>query len=124
MNFDFASVEKGRYGARGFPEDVLRVTKKGLAISANLATKLLAGKYTTENGSERTYIKLAVDVRNQAIQVQGTTDVGEGFSFAIEESGRLWGVLPKTFIRHGLPTGDYKVVEGQSGPGVIAKLVV
>lgn len=125
MNFDFSTIEKGslRGGYAPFPEDVIRVTRKGLIVAPSLATKLQTpGKYETENGDSRTYIKIGIDQRNQAMALQGSATPDDAFSFHIEDNGRLWCTSPVGFRRAGLPTGDYKAVEGYTGPGVAAQL--
>lgn len=109
-NFDFTKVTKGKnsYVGENFPSGTARVTRKTLVLGSDGVTHCQTTKYETEAGGERIRVSLAVDLRNQAIQIKPDP---QGFTMLVEEGGRAYAQLPVNFRKAGLPVGDYKLVE-------------
>lgn len=110
MNFNFEPIEKGRFGGGGapYPDDVLRLNKDNISISANIANNF-NGKVRHNDGRVTVKIGVAYDHRNQAIKVFSDEN---GFVADVTSTGVAQFRLPRALKKENPFRGDYLLVEG------------
>ena len=108
MSFDFTEVAKGRVGFDALPENVVRLTAKGVTFGESVSRHYNYTRGKSASGNEMVKIGIAYDSRNQAIKL---TSDPEGFNFSINGNGTAQVGMPSKLRRAAMPTGDYKLVE-------------
>lgn len=104
----FVEIVKGTFG-KSMPDNVLRVNRYTIALSANLSETFQAGRTVTKGGS-RESVRLGISVDVEAKQVKLDATSINGYSFQVPTDGgqrALTVAMPAAFRRTGIPIGDY-----------------
>lgn len=107
--FEFQSVINQRLRPNILPEDVVRFTKRRVHIPESFLRNCHSTKYQTNSGSTWVKLNVSFDLRNQAVQLK---EDATGYGCRVSDQGNGTIVTPTGLQRSGLPTGDYKLVEG------------
>ena len=109
------SIERGRWGAERMPDDVVRVSKRTMALSPNIAETIQAGRrsVTTPQGVEYEKVNLGIEVDPESKQIRLAPNSVNGFTWTgrADKNNIVRVQKPSGIKKLDLPIGDYTLVD-------------
>ena len=105
----YIEISKRSFGVHKLPDNILRISKRTMTVSGNVAERIQTTRYHTKSGSEALDLGLAIDVENKRIKL--STGAVNGFQFrGIGGNNSMTANSPVGLRRSGMPIGDYLLV--------------
>lgn len=110
MSFTFETIHKMHSANQPIAENAVRITGKSIVLG-DAVSKGLGLSQTAR------FVKLGLDVENNAIQLTPTDLVTDGFTFSSKTfpnaTTSFWGSGLPRGLRDRIKPGDYKPVDGE-----------
>lgn len=106
MSYNFKTYAPFMQRGQNFPNDIVRIRRTSLVISANIMEQFSSVRFTNESEQERVPIIFKVDAGQKVIQLEPSK---RGYVVQCRANGN--GYLNTTRLKFDLPVGDYVLIE-------------
>lgn len=102
MEYNFKTYAPFMQRGRAFPDNVIRLRRTSMVVSANIMEAFGSARFTNSAGEERATLLFGIDTTNNAIQL---TPSKKGYTLQCRANGN--GYINTSRLGFELPIGDY-----------------